>query len=62
MFDSDCGTTSTGEIDPLKLIGQAKLTRLDAAWGGPLRFSPTRRHLLEGIDGADSIAVINLSR
>ena len=51
------GTTSTGVIDPLKLIGQAKWTHIDAAWGGPLRLSPTHRHLLEGIDAADSIAV-----
>lgn len=51
------GTTTTGEIDPLELIGQAKWTHVDAAWGGPLRLSPTYAHLLEGIDAADSIAV-----
>lgn len=51
------GTTSTGEIDPLKLVRQAKWTHIDAAWGGPLRLSPTHSHMLEGIDAADSIAV-----
>ncbi len=51
------GTTATGEIDPLEFIGQAKWTHIDAAWGGPLRLSPTHAHLLEGIDAADSIAV-----
>ncbi len=51
------GTTSTGEIDPLELAGHAKWTHVDAAWGGPLRLSPTHSHLLEGIDSADSIAV-----
>jgi len=51
------GTTTTGEIDPLELAGQAKWTHVDAAWAGPLRLSPTHAHLLKGIDKADSIAV-----
>jgi len=51
------GTTSTGQIDPLELAGQAKWTHVDAAWAGPLRLSPTYSHLLEGIDKADSVAV-----
>ncbi|MEN8220520.1 MAG: pyridoxal-dependent decarboxylase [Pseudomonadota bacterium] len=51
------GTTATGVIDPLGLIGQAKWTHVDAAWAGPLRLSPTHTHLLDGIDKADSVAV-----
>jgi L-2,4-diaminobutyrate decarboxylase len=51
------GTTSTGAIDPLKLIGQAPWTHVDAAWAGPLCLSDTYSHLLKGIENADSIAV-----
>ena len=51
------GTTATGEIDPLELIGQARWTHVDAAWGGPLRLSSTHFHKLAGIEGADSVAV-----
>ena len=51
------GTTTTGEIDSLELAGQAKWTHVDAAWAGPLRMSPAHRHLLEGIEKADSVAV-----
>ncbi len=51
------GTTATGVIDPLELIGQAPWTHVDAAWAGPLRLSPTHCHLLEGIEKADSVAV-----
>lgn len=51
------GTTATGAIDSLALAGRAKYTHVDAAWGGPLRLSPTHAHLLKGIDNADSVAV-----
>lgn len=51
------GTTATGVIDSLALVGHAKWTHVDAAWAGPLRLSPTHTHLLDGIDKADSIAV-----
>ncbi|MGB0562333.1 MAG: pyridoxal phosphate-dependent decarboxylase family protein [Spirulinaceae cyanobacterium] len=51
------GTTATGAIDPLTLIGQAAWTHVDAAWAGALRLSPTYTHLLAGIERADSIAV-----
>lgn len=51
------GTTATGVIDPLTLIGQAKWTHVDAAWAGPLRLSPEHAHLLDGIDRANSIAI-----
>jgi glutamate/tyrosine decarboxylase-like PLP-dependent enzyme len=51
------GTTATGEVDPLELIGKARWTHVDAAWGGPLRLSPTHAKRLTGIEGADSVAV-----
>jgi glutamate/tyrosine decarboxylase-like PLP-dependent enzyme len=51
------GTTATGEVDPLELIGKARWTHVDAAWGGPLRLSPVHANRLSGIEGADSVAV-----
>lgn len=51
------GTTGNGAIDPLELIGMAKYTHIDAAWAGPLRMCDTYKHLLEGIQKADSIAI-----
>ena len=51
------GTTATGEVDPLELIGQARWTHVDAAWGGPLRLSPVHANRLAGIEGSDSVAV-----
>ncbi|MEO0374634.1 MAG: pyridoxal-dependent decarboxylase [Cyanobacteria bacterium P01_A01_bin.17] len=51
------GTTTTGTIDPLELAGRAAWTHIDAAWGGPLRLSPTYSHLLNGIEAADSVTI-----
>ena len=51
------GTTTTGVIDSLELIGQAKWCHVDAAWAGPLRLSPSHTDLLDGIEKADSVAV-----
>ncbi|MFQ3235871.1 MAG: L-2,4-diaminobutyrate decarboxylase [Paraglaciecola sp.] len=51
------GTTATGVIDSLELIGQAKWTHVDAAWAGPLRLSAVYGDLLDGVEKADSVAV-----
>lgn len=51
------GTTKTGIIDDLSLVGSAKWTHIDGAWAGPLRFSSKHSHLLDGIDKADSVSV-----
>lgn len=54
------GTTETGTVDPLdKLADICEETgchfHVDAAWGGPTLFSEKYRHLLKGIERADSI-------
>src|SRR5215207_3078029 len=51
------GTTSTGVIDPLAEIARENRCwyHIDAAYGGPLAFSPKHRDMLRGIDRADSI-------
>jgi L-2,4-diaminobutyrate decarboxylase len=51
------GTTATGAIDPLDLVGAAKWTHVDAAWAGPLRLTATHAARLDGIQAADSVAV-----
>ncbi len=51
------GTTLTGAIDPLDLVGTAKWTHVDAAWAGPLRLSHAHASKLDGLEGADSVAV-----
>lgn len=56
------GTTETGKIDDLQSM--AKIAKeynihfhVDAAWGGPILFSDKHRHLLGGIELADSVIV-----
>ncbi|MFZ5564695.1 MAG: aminotransferase class V-fold PLP-dependent enzyme [Thermodesulfobacteriota bacterium] len=56
------GATETGAVDPLRQIGELcareKLFfHVDAAWGGPTILSDTHRHLLDGIEMADSVTI-----
>ncbi|MFI1828617.1 pyridoxal phosphate-dependent decarboxylase family protein [Streptomyces sp. NPDC020412] len=55
------GTTDTGRIDPLPQIADVCARHgtelhVDAAYGGPLLFSPRHRARLTGLDRADSVA------
>ncbi len=56
------GTTETGHIDPLEQLADFAEEigchyHVDAAWGGPTLFSSRHRHLLAGIDRADSVTI-----
>ncbi|MFI5616805.1 pyridoxal phosphate-dependent decarboxylase family protein [Streptomyces sp. NPDC051567] len=56
------GTTDFGSIDPLPEIARLAAEHtawmhVDAAYGCGLLVSPTRRHLLDGIERADSVTV-----
>jgi glutamate/tyrosine decarboxylase-like PLP-dependent enzyme len=54
------GTTSTGVVDPLEELAAIAgengcWYHVDAAYGAPLAFSPKHKHMLRGIELADSI-------
>ncbi|TYT73621.1 pyridoxal-dependent aspartate 1-decarboxylase PanP [Desulfobotulus mexicanus] len=56
------GATETGTVDPLRKMGE--LCReagihfhVDAAWGGPTLMSDRYRHLMDGIELADSVTI-----
>lgn len=60
MVSATAGTTVLGAFDPLRSI--AELCRehnmwfhVDAAWGGGALVSPRHRHLLDGVELADSV-------
>jgi len=56
------GATETGTIDPLEEIGALCAQHgihfhADAAWGGPTLLSHKYKHLLKGIECADSVTI-----
>lgn len=56
------GTTETGNVDPLEAMADLAAEvgchfHVDAAWGGPTLFSDRHRHLLAGIERADSVTI-----
>ncbi|WP_092346141.1 pyridoxal-dependent aspartate 1-decarboxylase PanP [Desulfuromusa kysingii] len=56
------GTTETGHVDPLNELADFAAEigchfHVDAAWGGPTLFSDRHRHLLAGIERADSVTI-----
>jgi glutamate decarboxylase len=56
------GTTETGNVDPLEALADIAAEHsvhfhVDAAWGGPTLFSTRHRHLLRGIERADSVTI-----
>lgn len=58
---ASAGTTNTGAIDPLHEIADLCASErlwmhVDGAYGASLALSPTHRHLIAGIERADSVA------
>ena len=56
------GTTETGSIDPLEEMAQICAEEdchfhIDAAWGGATLMSNNYRHLLQGVELADSVTI-----
>ncbi len=56
------GTTETGSVDPLDQLAAICAEyrihfHVDAAWGGPTLMSEKYRHLLAGIEQADSVTI-----
>ncbi|MFB6990570.1 pyridoxal phosphate-dependent decarboxylase family protein [Streptomyces sp. NPDC056178] len=62
LVTATAGTTDTGRIDPLADIADLCTTHgaelhIDAAYGGPLLFSPTHRNKVHGLDRAHSVTL-----
>ncbi|MFF1926220.1 pyridoxal phosphate-dependent decarboxylase family protein, partial [Streptomyces sp. NPDC058221] len=62
LVTATAGTTDTGQIDPLPDIADLCTTHgaelhIDAAYGGPLLFSPTHHNKVNGLDRAHSVTL-----
>ncbi|MFE0640297.1 pyridoxal phosphate-dependent decarboxylase family protein [Streptomyces sp. NPDC058877] len=62
LVAATAGTTDEGLIDPVPAIADLCDTHradlhVDAAYGGPVLFSPTHQHLLDGLDRARTVTV-----
>lgn len=62
FVNATAGTTVLGSYDPIPAIAEVcekhKLwLHVDASWGGPAIFSPTRKHKLDGSHLANSLAI-----
>jgi L-2,4-diaminobutyrate decarboxylase len=62
VVTATAGTTSRGIVDPLPAIAEVAAAyrahlHVDAAYGGGVLFSDTRRGLLAGLDRADTVAL-----
>jgi aromatic-L-amino-acid decarboxylase len=62
MIAATAGTTNAGMIDPLEACAELAHNaglwyHVDAAWGGALIASDQLRHLLAGIESADSVTI-----
>lgn len=62
MIAATAGTTNAGMIDPLRACADLACTsgawfHVDAAWGGALIASDRLRHILSGIELADSVTI-----
>ncbi|XP_063300895.1 cysteine sulfinic acid decarboxylase [Pelobates fuscus] len=60
LVSATCGTTVFGAFDPLQSVADVckrhgVWLHIDAAWGGSALLSNKHRHLLNGIDRADSV-------
>jgi len=56
------GATETGQVDPLDELAQIAADfdthyHVDAAWGGPTLLSNTHKHVMKGIELADSVTI-----
>ncbi|MFT6408110.1 MAG: glutamate decarboxylase [Arenicella sp.] len=56
------GATETGQVDPLDKLAEIAAEfdthfHVDAAWGGPTLLSNTHKHVMKGIELADSVTI-----
>jgi glutamate/tyrosine decarboxylase-like PLP-dependent enzyme len=62
LIVATAGTTSAGIVDPLPRLAEIAereelWLHVDAAWGGAAALCPELKHVLDGIDRADSITI-----